>query len=90
MVEDDHLLVVDKPIGLVVHPTSERSVGTLVHGLVERYPDIRGVGQDDRWGIVHRLDRDTSGLLVVARTHDAYTALTLGHDQGTCRSPVGT
>ena len=76
MHEDDDVLVVDKPIGVVVHPTSDRSTGTLVHGLVERYPDIRGVGQEGRWGIVHRLDRDTSGLLVVARTHDAYAALT--------------
>jgi 23S rRNA pseudouridine1911/1915/1917 synthase len=43
--------------------------------LLARYPDIRGVGQDGRWGIVHRLDRDTSGLLVVARTDDAYARL---------------
>jgi 23S rRNA pseudouridine1911/1915/1917 synthase len=60
---------------VVVHPTSDRSTGTLVHGLLARYPDIRGVGQDGRWGIVHRLDRDTSGLLVVARTDDAYARL---------------
>ncbi|MGI9667968.1 MAG: RluA family pseudouridine synthase [Acidimicrobiia bacterium] len=72
---DDALLIVDKPIGVVVHPTSPRSTGTLVHGLIAQYPEIRGVGQEGRWGIVHRLDRDTSGLLVVARTHDAYAAL---------------
>lgn len=74
--EDPHLVIVDKPIGVVVHPTSARSTGTLVHGLVHRYPEIVGVGQDGRWGIVHRLDRDTSGLLVVARTEEAHAALT--------------
>ena len=76
--EDEHLVVVDKPIGVVVHPTSERSTGTLVHGLIDRYPEIRGVGAEHRWGIVHRLDRDTSGLLLVARTqlsHDALSAM---------------
>jgi 23S rRNA pseudouridine1911/1915/1917 synthase len=73
--EDEDLVIVDKPVGVVVHPTSDRSTGTLVHGLLARYPDIRGVGQDGRWGIVHRLDRDTSGLLVVARTDDAYARL---------------
>jgi len=73
--EDVDLLIVDKPVGVVVHPTSDRSKGTLVHGLLARYPDIRGVGQEGRWGIVHRLDRDTSGLLVVARTDDTYRTL---------------
>ena len=73
--EDASLLVVDKPIGVVVHPTSDRSTGTLVHGLLARFPEIEGVGAADRWGIVHRLDRDTSGLLVVARTPEAYGRL---------------
>jgi 23S rRNA pseudouridine1911/1915/1917 synthase len=73
--EDRDLLVIDKPAGVVVHPTSERTQGSLVHGLLDRYPDIRGVGQEGRWGIVHRLDRSTSGLLVIARTHDAYAEL---------------
>lgn len=73
--EDPYLLVVDKPAGVVVHPTSERTAGSLVHGLLDRYPDIRGVGQEGRWGIVHRLDKTTSGLLVVARTHESYGAL---------------
>ena len=73
--EDPDIVVVDKPIGVVVHPTSERSTGTLVHGLVARYGDIVGVGAPGRWGIVHRLDRDTSGLLVVARTPRAHEAL---------------
>lgn len=74
--EDVDLVVVNKPIGVVVHPTSERSSGTLVHGLIARYPDIVGIGQEGRWGIVHRLDRDTSGLLVVARTPEGYEGLT--------------
>jgi 23S rRNA pseudouridine1911/1915/1917 synthase len=73
--EDDHLLVVDKPAGLVVHPGAGRPGGTLAAGLLYRYPEIHGVGEDPRWGIVHRLDRDTSGLLVVARTQEAYRLL---------------
>jgi 23S rRNA pseudouridine1911/1915/1917 synthase len=72
---DDDIIVVDKPAGVVVHPGSGRSTGTLVNGLMARYPDIVGVGQEDRWGIVHRLDRDTSGLLVVARSDLAYSRL---------------
>jgi 23S rRNA pseudouridine1911/1915/1917 synthase len=75
--EDDALVVVDKPAGLVVHPGSGMGEGTLVEGLLHRYPDIAGVGSDpDRPGIVHRLDRGTSGLLVVARTVGAHEALT--------------
>ena len=76
VLEDPDLLVIDKPIGVVVHPTSRRSEGTLVHGLLGRYPEIRGVGEEGRWGIVHRLDRDTSGLIVVARNQRAHEALT--------------
>jgi len=74
--EDESLAVIDKPVGVVVHPGSGRSQGTLANGLLARYPEIQGVGQQERWGIVHRLDRDTSGLLVIARTNDAYEALT--------------
>ena len=70
--EDEHLLVVDKPAGLVVHPAPGHGHGTLVHGLLAR--DIGG-GEADRPGIVHRLDRDTSGLMVVARSEDAYKRL---------------
>jgi 23S rRNA pseudouridine1911/1915/1917 synthase len=73
--EDEHLLVVDKPAGLVVHPGAGQGGDTLVHGLLARYHEIRGVGQPDRPGIVHRLDRGTSGLLLVARTQAAYEAL---------------
>jgi 23S rRNA pseudouridine1911/1915/1917 synthase len=70
--EDPHLLVVDKPAGVVVHPTPGQTSGTLVHGLLEH--GIAG-GDDDRPGIVHRLDRDTSGLLVVTRSDEAHEAM---------------
>ncbi len=74
--QDEHLLVVDKPAGLVVHPGGGRTSGTLVGGLLARFPEIAGVGSDPRRpGIVHRLDRDTSGLMVVARTPESYSAL---------------
>lgn len=69
--EDEQLLVVDKPAGLVVHPARGHPAGTLVHGLLGR---IAG-GAEQRPGIVHRLDRDTSGLLVVARTPEAHRRL---------------
>jgi 23S rRNA pseudouridine1911/1915/1917 synthase len=71
--EDEHLLVVDKPAGLVVHPAAGHATGTLVHGLLAY--DVEGGEEPDRPGIVHRLDRDTSGLLVVARSPEAHRAL---------------
>jgi 23S rRNA pseudouridine1911/1915/1917 synthase len=71
--EDEHLLVVDKPAGLVVHPAPGHAHGTLVHGLLEL--GAAGGEESDRPGIVHRLDRDTSGLLVVARSEEAYERL---------------
>ena len=70
--EDVHLLVVDKPAGVVVHPTPGQTSGTLVHGLLER--GIAG-GAQDRPGIIHRLDRGTSGLLVVTRSAEAYEVM---------------
>ncbi len=72
---DDAVIVVDKPAGLVVHPGAGHADGTMVQGLLARFPELAGVGDPTRPGIVHRLDRDTSGLLVVARTPDAYDAL---------------
>jgi 23S rRNA pseudouridine1911/1915/1917 synthase len=72
---DDHLIVVDKPPGLVVHPGAGQPRGTLVHGLLALHPEIRSVGAADRPGIVHRLDKGTSGLMLVARTQPAYDAL---------------
>jgi 23S rRNA pseudouridine1911/1915/1917 synthase len=70
--EDEHLLVVDKPAGLVVHPGAGNPSGTLVDALAGR---IGGGDDPERPGIVHRLDRDTSGLMVVARTDEAHAAL---------------
>jgi len=70
--EDEHLVVVDKPAGLVVHPAPGYATGTLVHGLLAH--DVAG-GDEDRPGIVHRLDRDTSGLMVVARSEEAHRRL---------------
>jgi 23S rRNA pseudouridine1911/1915/1917 synthase len=72
---DDHVVVVDKPAGLVVHPGAGHTSGTLVHGLLARWPEIARVGDPARPGIVHRLDAGTSGLLVVARTPLAYESL---------------
>jgi 23S rRNA pseudouridine1911/1915/1917 synthase len=70
--EDEHLVVVDKPAGLVVHPAPGHATGTLVHGLLAY--DVAG-GDEERPGIVHRLDRDTSGLMVVARSEEAHRRL---------------
>jgi 23S rRNA pseudouridine1911/1915/1917 synthase len=72
---DDSVIVVDKPAGLVVHPGAGNAEGTLVNGLLARFPDIAGVGEPHRPGIVHRLDGGSSGLLVVARTQDAADSL---------------
>jgi len=65
--EDDKLLVISKPPGMVVHPAPGVRAGTLVNALLHRYPDLDRSGADQRPGIVHRLDKDTSGLIVVAR-----------------------
>jgi 23S rRNA pseudouridine1911/1915/1917 synthase len=73
--EDADLAVLDKPAGLTVHPGAGRATGTLAHRLLARYPEIAGVGGAGRPGIVHRLDRETSGVLVVARTPAAYARL---------------
>jgi 23S rRNA pseudouridine1911/1915/1917 synthase len=74
--EDDDLLVVHKPPGLVVHPGAGVRSGTLVQGLLHHLPGWKGVGGADRPGIVHRLDRGTSGLMVVAKSGRAYMSLT--------------
>jgi 23S rRNA pseudouridine1911/1915/1917 synthase len=73
---DDQVIVVDKPTGLVVHPGAGQREGTLVHGLLYRFPDLADVGDPTRPGIVHRLDKGTSGLMVVARTSEALADLT--------------
>jgi 23S rRNA pseudouridine1911/1915/1917 synthase len=73
--EDEAVVVVDKPTGLTVHPGAGRMAGTLAGGLLSRYPELEGVGQANRWGLVHRLDRETSGALLVGRTAEAHSAL---------------
>jgi 23S rRNA pseudouridine1911/1915/1917 synthase len=73
--EDPWLVVVAKPADLVVHPGAGREAGTLVHRLLAHYPEMATVGGAGRPGIVHRLDRDTTGVLLVARTAEAYRAL---------------
>jgi 23S rRNA pseudouridine1911/1915/1917 synthase len=93
--EDAHLIVINKPAGLVVHPAPGHSDGTLVNALLHHCQDLAGIGGELRPGIVHRLDKDTSGLLIVARNDDvhrrlsamlkrrtirrAYTAVAWGH-----------
>lgn len=74
--EDYHIVVVDKPAGLPVHPGPGHPDGTLVNALLARCPDLRGIGGELRPGIVHRLDRDTSGLLVAAKNQRAHQSLT--------------
>ncbi len=64
--QDDHVAVIEKPAGMVVHPGAGRRTGTLAAAVLHRWPQVEGVGDEGRWGIVHRLDVDTSGLLVVA------------------------
>ncbi len=73
--EDESLIVVDKPPGLVVHPGPGHNSGTLVHGLLKHCRDLSGIGGVLRPGIVHRLDKDTSGLMVVAKNDKAHSSL---------------
>ena len=73
--EDDYLLVLNKPAGMVVHPTHTGQIGTLVNALIGYTNDLSWVGGPLRPGIVHRLDKDTSGVMVVAKTDLVYLAL---------------
>lgn len=95
--EDDGLIVVDKPAGMVTHPAYGHTSGTLVNALLAHHPPLAQVGEPGRAGIVHRLDKDTSGLIVIAKTqairqelqalfkarqvHKVYLALVEGHPQ---------
>lgn len=72
---DNDVIVIDKQQGLVVHPGAGNPTGTLVNGLLALYPEIAAVGDPFRPGIVHRLDAGTTGLMVVARTAEAYESL---------------
>jgi 23S rRNA pseudouridine1911/1915/1917 synthase len=74
--EDEHVLVVDKPVGMVTHPGAGRPTGTLAAAALAHAPGLAGVGSPRRPGIVHRLDKGTSGLIVLAKTQAAYDALT--------------
>jgi 23S rRNA pseudouridine1911/1915/1917 synthase len=73
--EDEHLLVIDKAAGMVVHPAPGNWTGTLVHALVGRGGELSSEAGDERAGIVHRLDKETSGLMIVAKTDRAHRLL---------------
>ena len=73
--ESADVIVVNKPAGLVVHPGAGNTSGTLASGLIHRYPELQQLGTENRWGLVHRLDRDTSGLLLVARSSQMHSYL---------------
>lgn len=83
--EDRHLIVINKPAGLVVHPAAGHPTGTLVNGILHHCPDLEGIGGEMRPGIIHRLDKDTSGVMVVAKTAQALAGLA---DQFKSRSVV--
>ena len=70
--ENDDLLVVNKPAGMVVHPSPGHHSGTLVHAALGHIPELEGIGGEERPGIVHRLDKETSGLIVVAKNERAH------------------
>lgn len=74
--KDDSVIVINKPAGLVVHPAAGNFSGTLVHGLVYHFPELRSVCEEpERPGIIHRLDKDTSGLMVIARNPESWQNL---------------
>ena len=73
--EDDHVIVIDKPAGLVVHPSPGHPDGTLVNGLLDHCATLSQIGDESRPGIVHRIDKDTSGILVVAKSDSAHEKL---------------
>jgi len=70
--ENDDLIVVNKPAGMVVHPAAGHSTGTLVHAVLGYDPEMEGIGGEERPGVVHRLDKDTSGLIVLAKNDQAH------------------
>lgn len=79
--EDADLLVIDKPAGLVIHPAAGNPTGTLVNALLHHCRDLSGIGGAERPGIVHRLDKDTTGAMVVAKSDRAHLALSLAFQQ---------
>jgi len=70
--ETDDLLVVNKPAGMVVHPSPGHEAGTLVHAVLGHVPNLEGIGGEERPGVVHRLDKDTSGLILLAKNERAH------------------
>lgn len=79
--EDSHLIVLNKPAGMLVHPANSVNVGTLVNALLAHCTDLSGIGGVERPGIVHRLDKDTSGVLVVAKTDVVHRELSVQFEQ---------
>ena len=73
--EDEHLVIINKPAGMVVHPAPGNPDGTLVNAILYHCPDLKGIGNEKRPGIVHRLDKGTSGIMVVAKTHICHDGL---------------
>jgi 23S rRNA pseudouridine1911/1915/1917 synthase len=73
--EDEHLVALNKQAGIVVHPSYGHQSGTLVNGILARWPETMHVGGAERAGIVHRLDKDTSGLIIVAKSAEIHKAL---------------
>ena len=70
--ENNDLLVVNKPAGMVVHPAAGHETGTLVHAVLGYHPDLEGIGGEERPGVVHRLDKETSGLILLAKNERAH------------------
>src|SRR5690606_26429272 len=66
--EDEHLVIINKAAGMVVHPAPGNYTGTLVNAILHHCPDLKGIGNEKRPGIVHRLDKGTSGIMVVAKS----------------------
>lgn len=73
--EDDNVIIINKPAGMVVHPSAGHQTGTLIHALLNYYPFLEGIGGKKRPGIVHRLDKDTSGVLLVAKNEMSHVWL---------------
>jgi 23S rRNA pseudouridine1911/1915/1917 synthase len=83
--EDADVLVIDKPAGLVIHPAAGNPSGTLVNALLHHCRDLSGIGGVERPGIVHRLDKDTTGIMVVAKSDRAHLALSIAFRRHTIR-----
>jgi 23S rRNA pseudouridine1911/1915/1917 synthase len=81
--ENDDIIVINKPPGMVVHPSPGHSSGTLVHAVLAHVPDIEGIGGEKRPGVVHRLDKDTSGVIIMAKNDPAFQFLQLQFNERT-------